>query len=86
MIDMRSSDTSPEADAVQLEVYRRLGAEGRVELALRMSEEARATTRAGIRDRHPEYSEEEVRYAFFRLIHGDELFRKAWPEAPLLSP
>ncbi len=86
MAGMRSMDTSPEAHAAQLEVYRRLGPEGRLELALRMSEAVRLTSAAGIRDRHPEYSEAEVRWALFRLIHGDDLFRKAWPDAPLLAP
>ncbi|MCB9729783.1 MAG: hypothetical protein H6744_15090 [Deltaproteobacteria bacterium] len=63
-----------------------MGGPARVELALRMSEDARAITRAGIRARHPEYDESEVRFAFFRLLHGDEIFRAAWPTAPLLPP
>ncbi len=51
-----------------------------------MSEEARAVTMAGIRDRHPEYTEQEARLAMFRLIHGDEAFRRVWPGRPLLEP
>ena len=83
---MASIDTSPEAHAVQIEVYRRLGPEGRVELAIEMSDEARRTAASGIRDRHPEYSEGQIRWALFRLILGDVLFRGAWPDAPLLAP
>ena len=86
MARMHSMDTSPEAHAAQMEVDRRLGPERRLELALRMSGAARLTTAAGIRDRHPEYSEADVRWALFRLIHGDDLFRRAWPNAPLLAP
>ncbi len=55
-------------------------------MALRMSEEARAVTMAGIRDRHPEYTEQEARLALCRLIHGDEAFRRVWPGRPLLEP
>jgi hypothetical protein len=83
---MPPTDTSPEAHAAQLEVYRRLGPEGRVALAFQMSEAARLISAGGIGDRHPEYSDEEVRWALFRLIHGDDLFGKAWPDAPLLEP
>lgn len=86
MVRMLSSDTSPEAHAAQIEVYRRMGPEARVELAFRMSDSARGIAAAGIQDRHPEYSDEEVRWALFRLVHGDDIFRKAWPDAPVLEP
>lgn len=55
-------------------------------LALEMSEAARELTRAGIRARHPEYSDLEVEQALRRLILGDELYLKAWPEQPALDP
>ena len=86
MVRMLSSDTSPEAHAAQIEVYRRMGPEGRVELAFRMSDNVRRIAAAGILDRHPEYSDEEVRWALFRLLHGDGIFLKAWPDAPVLAP
>jgi len=83
---MQPRDTSSEAHAAQLEVYRELGPDGRVALAFQMSEEARQISAGGIRDRHPEYSDDEIRWALFRLIHGDVLFRRAWPYAPVLEP
>lgn len=82
----RARDTSADAHRVQLSAIRRLPPARRVEMALRMSEEARAVTMAGIRDRHPEYTEQEARLAMFRLIHGDEAFRRVWPGRPLLEP
>ena len=83
---MRPADTAPEAHEVQLEIYRRMGPERRFELGVRMSEDIRALAAEGIRARHPEYSEAEVRFALFRMLLGDELFGRAWPDAPRLKP
>jgi hypothetical protein len=76
----------PEALAMQIAAYRRMGAEARVELAARMSDEVREIALAGIRSRHPEYSEDEARDALHRLLYGDELFRAVWPGRPLIRP
>lgn len=82
----RSHDTSPDAFRVQQEVWKRMGPERRLSLAVSMSEDVRALSRAGIAARHPEYGAEEVRWAEFRLHLGDELFSRAFPDAPLLAP
>jgi hypothetical protein len=79
-------DTTPDAAATQLAIYRRMDPGRRGELALEMSFAARELALAGIRMRHPAYSEEEARLALFRLLLGDELFRRAWPRAKLLEP
>lgn len=83
---MARSDTTPEAYEVQVEVWRRMGGEGRVALAIRMSESARALARDGVRARHPEYDEEQVRFAWLRMTLGDALFAAAYPRAPMLVP
>jgi hypothetical protein len=36
--------------------------------------------------RHPAYDEYQARMALYRLLVGDELFRRAWPAEPLLAP
>lgn len=51
-----------------------------------MSEEARELARIGIRLRHPEYSTDEVEHALHRLLVGDELADKAWPDHTHLRP
>ena len=79
-------DTSPEAQAAQQRWLARLTPEQKVELAFQMSEEVREIARAGIASRHPEYSRQDVNFAMLRLIYGDDLFRKAWPRAPVLEP
>lgn len=79
-------DTSPDAAAVRTELYRRMSGEQRVAIAANMSATARAIALDGIRGRHPEYDDAQARWALFRLLVGDVLFRRAWPAAPLLAP
>ena len=51
-----------------------------------MSADTRELTRAGIRARHPAYTDEEVELVLRRILFGDELFGKVWPGRPLLAP
>lgn len=83
---MRDHDTDDAARAAQVAVWRRMTGDQRVRLAIAMSEDARAISLAGIRSRHPEYSEAQARLALYRLCLGDELFRAAWPKEPMLAP
>ena len=82
----RPADTSPEAWAAQLAFLRRMEGSRRAALAFRLTSLAREASRAGIRARHPDYGEEDVRRAFFRLLHGDATTRSVWPDRELLEP
>ena len=53
---MRPLDTTIEADALQRQIWRRLGGPSRLRLALDMSVAARTLTLARLRRRHPDYS------------------------------
>lgn len=79
-------DTSPEAYAAQTEAYRRMSGQERTQVMFRLNQLARQTAEAGIRARHPDYSEDRVRYALFRLLLGDDLTRKVWPDRALVDP
>jgi hypothetical protein len=81
-----SPDTSPDADEVQLEAYRRLGGPGRAAIMFRLTELSRQATISGIRSRHPHYSEEELHLAFARLVLGDDCVRAVWPGSSLVAP
>ena len=83
---MAPADTSADAWLAQLAMLRRLGGTQRLAIALRLTSLARETTRAGIRARHPEYGDGEVRRAFFRLLHGDQAALSVWPGRELLEP
>lgn len=80
------SDTSPEAWAAQLAMLRSMSGGQRVEIAFRLTRLAREASRSGIRARHPDYGADEVRRAFFRMLHGDALTRSVWPDRELLDP
>ena len=67
---MAFSDTSPEAEQVQLEIYRKMSGAQRLLLAFEISELTRALARAGVRADHPEWDDKQVdrellRVAFF---------------------
>jgi len=81
-----AADTTPEADAAQVDAYRRLGGRGRAQVMFRLGEMTRRTVEAGIRKRHPDYDEARVVLALARLLHGDELVRQVWPDRDLVDP
>jgi hypothetical protein len=81
-----AADTSPEADAVQVEAYRRMGGAGRVQVMFRLNEMVRRTAMAGIRRRHPEYGDADVLLALAQLLYGEDLVRQAWPGQRLPVP
>ncbi|MFW6164352.1 MAG: hypothetical protein ACODAJ_16405 [Planctomycetota bacterium] len=82
----RPADTSEEADRLQFELWRNMSAEEKLRLVFEWSDAARAIFEAGIRDRHPEYTDDQVRIARIRRELGDELFRRVYPDQPLLQP
>jgi hypothetical protein len=83
---MRPRDTDESAWQVQVAGWRRMSPAQRVECAAEMSEYVRELVSIGIRARHPEYGADEVRWALWRLSLGDDLFRRAYPAAPLVAP
>jgi hypothetical protein len=67
---MSATDTSRWAEAAQLRLYQSVGPARRALIAVELSEAARETTLAGIRRRHPDYSEREVGRSFLALLYG----------------
>lgn len=58
----------------------------RVEIAVQMSDEVWELAADGVRFRHPDYDRQTVVWAVRRMRLGDELFRRVWPDAPLVAP
>jgi hypothetical protein len=83
---MRAQDTSLAAHDLQMRLYRAMTASARGELALRMSDDVRRIAAEGIRQRHPEYSEHEVRRALLALLYGADSAAKVWPRLPVPRP
>ena len=67
---MASLDTTPDAASLHEESYRQLGMWGRLKLAMDLSDFTHALAVAGIRLRHPEYSEEDARRHLAEVLYG----------------
>ncbi len=78
-------DTSPAARRAQLDAMRRLDGPTRMVMAFEMSEEARHISEAGIRHRHPEWSDGEVHDALLQLLLGTELAGRVRAQQPSRS-
>ena len=61
------ADTDPEAYAAQTDAYRRMGGPARSAIAFRLTDMARRNAVSGIRRRHPEYDDAQVRSELCRL-------------------
>ena len=85
-MDAIPSDTTIEAARKEFEALRRLGPEGRARMTFELSNNLRRTVGAGVRQRHPDYDEQEIRREVVRLMIGDQLFQKAFGGSDTLKP
>ena len=83
---MSRGDTSPEAAEVLRKRILGSTPSQRVEEGAKLCKLARELMRAGIRMRHPDYAPAQIEMALARLLWGDELYRKARPDWPLVAP
>ena len=77
-----SSDTDPEAERIQMEIYRRMPRWRKIELVVEANETARQLALAGLRARHPEASPEEIQRRLFGLLLGEELATEVYGPLP----
>ena len=83
---MAASDTSMAVTRLRADLFRRMSAGEKSALVEQMCEESRELARSGIRVRHPEYAPSEIEHALHRLLVGDTLADKAWPNFKHLRP
>lgn len=76
------ADTAPEARRRQLEVYRRMSPQARVEQTLALSEEIRRVALDGIRQRNPSFDDEQVRVAWLRMLYGPDFAEQLLAHRP----
>jgi hypothetical protein len=69
------ADTHPTIRKRQIDVYRAMTPQRRVEVALTLSEEVRQVAIDGIRNRHPAMSPAKVHEEWLRLLYGSRLAR-----------
>lgn len=79
-------DTTDDAHRAQIEAYRRMGGSGRAAIVFRLNDLAREVALAGIQFRHADYDDEHRRLAYARMVLGDDVTRKVWPQHDLVEP
>jgi hypothetical protein len=77
-----TTDTSPEAEAVQLACLRQMTPQERIRQVCSASRQVKRMAFDAIRRRHPDYSEDEVQLVFIELTYGAELAQavRRWKE------
>jgi SpoVK/Ycf46/Vps4 family AAA+-type ATPase len=81
-----SPDTDPEAEKVQLQIFRNMPLRRKAELIGEAIEASRALSLAGLRARHPEAGPEELRRRLFGLELGEELATRVYGPLPERRP
>ena len=74
------ADTTLEAARKEFEILRKLGPDARARMAFELSDNLRDRVEAGIRHRHPDFSEKEVKLEVLRLMIGDKLYKQILKE------
>ena len=68
-----TTDTSAEAEAVQLEILRQMSPQERVQRMCTLSHQLRCMAFDAIRRTHPQMSESDVKLKFIEVTYGKEL-------------
>lgn len=76
MARTQSFDTRPEAEAVQIELVRRMGGERRAALMRSLSRTVRRLAREALRRDHPDLDEAELARRLIAICYGEELAGK----------
>jgi hypothetical protein len=77
-VNHAKSDTSPEARRVLYDLYRRMPLGRRLELVFDMCDTGRLLAIAGLRMRHPDATQEELKRLWARQHLGQELFERVY--------
>jgi len=86
MKQTRPLDTTPEAERVQIEIFRKMSPARRLQLAMELTRSMRKRLESGVRLRHPDYDDWQVKMAVIRLTLPEELFLSAYPHAKEILP
>lgn len=74
-----STDTSKDSAERHIQALQRMGLAGRAEMTFQLSDNLRAITEAGIRYRHPDYTDQQVVQAVLSLVLDKKLFEQVFP-------
>jgi len=79
---MNLKDTSPEAQSVQIEIYRRMTVAEKTRRIFDAYNTGRVLAMAGLRERYPVASEKKIRQLWAQEHLGKELFQQVYGEMP----
>jgi hypothetical protein len=71
-------DTTADALAVQLQVLRRIGVAGRAAMTFELSDNLRQIVKDGVRCRHPDWDETQIKHETFRIVYGERLYNEVF--------
>ena len=77
-VKIKPLDTSKEAQKIQREALRKLTPNQRIKMVFELTDELYSIIVAGIRARHPEFTEEDVIRERNRILWGDELYKAVY--------
>jgi hypothetical protein len=72
------TDTTKKAQKIQVEIFRNMKPEERLTLGLELLNTTLELLRAGIRMRHPDYSDKDVDCTLKKLILSEKLYAKVY--------
>lgn len=75
-----SSDTHPKMEALQIQLWRQATPQKKMEMLAQLNASAHKIALAGLRSRHPQADEAELRRRLAGLLLGEELARKVYGE------
>ena len=76
------SDTHPQIEALQIELWRRASPTHKMNMLAQLNASARMLALTGLRSRHPQASEAELRRRLADLLLGEDLARKVYGDMP----
>jgi len=79
---MNKKDTSPEAQQVLDEIYRKMPLEVKFRHIFEAYQTGKMLAMAGLRDRHPNASEKKIWYLWAKQHLGEKLFNKVYGNVP----
>ena len=74
------SDTSPEMEALQIQLWRQASPTRKMQMLAQLNDAARRLALAGLRSQYPHISETELHRRLADLLLGKELARKVYGE------
>ena len=75
---MLPHDTQPESAVRQFDALKKMDINARAEMTFQLSDNLRSIVEAGIRQRHPDYKQDQVKQAVLNLVMDKDIVSQAF--------